>query len=104
MATTRKPTTTKTPAKLTRIGNSRGVRLPKALIEQAGLGDDLELIARDGEIIIANRRRPRAGWAEQMEAAYQRGELTPTQEELDWQTGIYIAPELLQDEDGWWEK
>ena len=28
-------------AKLVRIGNSRGVRLPKAMIEEAGLGDDL---------------------------------------------------------------
>lgn len=56
-----------TPAQLTRIGNSRGVRLPKALIEQAGLTDDVELIARDGEILIANRRRPRQGWAESFE-------------------------------------
>ena len=51
-------------SKLIKIGNSRGVRLPFELIEKAGLNDELELIARDGEILIANRRQPRQGWAE----------------------------------------
>mgnify|MGYP003340510491 CR=1 FL=1 len=44
-------------AKLVRIGNSRGVRLPKAMIEEAGLGDDLELTVRDGEIVIARVKK-----------------------------------------------
>ena len=30
-------------ARLVRIGNSRGIRLPKPLIEQAGLTDEVEL-------------------------------------------------------------
>ena len=51
-------------SKLIKIGNSRGVRLPFELIEKAGLNDELELIARDGEILISNRRHPRQGWAE----------------------------------------
>lgn len=50
--------------KLVRIGNSRGVRLPKALIEEAGLGDDLEITVRDGAIVIARARKVREGWAE----------------------------------------
>jgi antitoxin MazE len=75
----------KTTTKLTRIGNSRGVRLPKALIEQAGLTDVVELIVRDGEIIIANHRHPRQGWAEAMEEAYQRGDLELTQEDWEWE-------------------
>jgi antitoxin MazE len=77
-------TRAKTIAKLTKIGNSRGVRLPKALIEQAGLIDEVELTVRDGEIIIANHRHPRQGWAEAMEAAHRRGELKLTQEDRDW--------------------
>ena len=44
------------------IGNSRGVRIPKPLIEQCGLGDDIELDVRDGSIIIHSPRRARAGW------------------------------------------
>jgi len=50
-------------ARLVRIGNSRGVRLPKPLIEEAGLEDDVELVVRDGAIVIASAQRPRAGWA-----------------------------------------
>jgi antitoxin MazE len=50
-------------ARLVRIGNSRGVRLPKPLIEEAGLEDDVELLVRDGAIVIASAMRPRTGWA-----------------------------------------
>ncbi len=48
--------------RLVRIGNSRGVRLPKPLIEEAGLTEEVELRARDGAIIVARAARPRAGW------------------------------------------
>jgi antitoxin MazE len=50
--------------KIVRIGNSRGVRLPKPLIEEAGLGEDVELKVRAGAIVIAPATGPRAGWAE----------------------------------------
>ena len=36
-----------------RIGNSRGVRLPKAIIAQPGLTEEMELGVRDGAVIIA---------------------------------------------------
>jgi antitoxin MazE len=39
-------------AKIVKIGNSRGVRIPKALLEDAGLVDDIELTVVDGEIRI----------------------------------------------------
>ncbi len=55
--------------KLVRIGNSRGVRLPRTLIEQAGLGDEVVLRVRPGEIVIEAVDRPRAGWAESIAAA-----------------------------------
>jgi len=50
-------------ARLVRIGNSRGIRLPEFLIEEAGLGNEVELRVRDGAIVITAARRPRAGWA-----------------------------------------
>jgi antitoxin component of MazEF toxin-antitoxin module len=37
---------------LIKVGNSQGIRLPKAIIEQAGLGKDLDLIVKDGAVII----------------------------------------------------
>jgi len=50
--------------KLVRIGNSRGLRLPKALIEQAALGDEVELEIHENSIVISGSARPRRGWAE----------------------------------------
>jgi antitoxin MazE len=51
-------------AQLVRIGNSRGVRLPKVVIEQAGLTDEVELEVRGATVVIAAAKKPRAGWAE----------------------------------------
>lgn len=51
-------------ARIVRIGNSQGVRLPKPLLEQAGLTDEVELTAAAGQIVIAAPRVARAGWAE----------------------------------------
>ncbi len=50
--------------RLVRIGNSRGVRLPKLLIAQAGLTEEVELHAKDGAIVIERASAPRAGWSE----------------------------------------
>jgi antitoxin MazE len=54
--------------RLVQIGNSRGIRLPKPLIEEAGLRDEVEVTLRDGALVITSAERPRAGW----EAAVQR--------------------------------
>jgi antitoxin MazE len=50
-------------AKLVQIGNSRGVRLPKPLLQEAGLTDEVEIRARKGAIVIERVGRPRVGWA-----------------------------------------
>ena len=60
-------------ARLVRIGNSRGVRLPKPLIEEAGLDDEVELLVREGAIVIASAQRPRTGWAAAAKRLRQRG-------------------------------
>jgi len=53
---------------LQRIGNSRGVILPKPLLGQAGLTDDVEISLERGAIVL---RKPtpaiRAGWAQDAE-------------------------------------
>lgn len=61
-------------ARIVRIGNSRGVRLPKPLIAEAGLPDEVEIRARNGAIIISPASRPRAGWAAAARRARERGE------------------------------
>jgi len=52
-------------AKLVKIGNSRGVRLPKTVIAQAGLGDQIEIAVRKNEVILSSvLASPREGWDE----------------------------------------
>ena len=60
--------------RLVRIGNSRGVRLPKAIIAQAGLTDEVELGVRDGAIIIARATSARLGWADAARQMRQRND------------------------------
>jgi antitoxin MazE len=50
--------------KLIQIGNSKGVRLPKSLIEQAGLRDDVEIELGGGQIVLRAPKSARAGWDE----------------------------------------
>lgn len=50
--------------KLIRIGNSRGIRIPKALIEAAGLSALLRLRVVDTGLLIERVQDPRAGWEE----------------------------------------
>ena len=60
--------------RIVRIGNSRGVRLPKVVLEEAQLADEVELRAERGRIVISAARRPRAGWAEAARRMRARGE------------------------------
>lgn len=51
-------------SRLIRIGNSRGIRLAKPLLEQAGLEDEVEIRVEPGAVVITAATSPRAGWAE----------------------------------------
>lgn len=59
---------------LIQVGNSRGIRLPKPLISQAGLADEVELRVRDGAIVIENVHSPREGWAKAAKTMHDRAE------------------------------
>ena len=48
---------------IVRIGNSRGVRIPKPLLEQTGLQGEVEITAEYGALVIRSPTRPREGWA-----------------------------------------
>ena len=64
---------------IVRIGNSRGVRLPKAVLEQCGFGDEADLRVEGGVVVLAPVTHPRAGWAEAFAAGPDDGEL-----DSDW--------------------
>ena len=76
--------------KIVRIGNSRGVRIPKPLLEHAGLEDEVELRLVESGIVIESVARPRAGWAKAAAQVVVRGEgelveLMPTDfDESEW--------------------
>jgi antitoxin MazE len=56
-------------AELVPIGNSRGIRIPKPLIEQCGLGDEVDLRVENECLIISPKRQSRTGWEEKFLAA-----------------------------------
>jgi antitoxin MazE len=60
--------------RLVRIGNSRGVRIPKPLIEQAGLGEEVELRVVQSGLMVETARTPRSDWAEAARQLHERGE------------------------------
>ena len=49
---------------IVKIGNSKGVRLPKALLE--GIKADKVSAEREGDAIILRPSNPREGWEEQI--------------------------------------
>lgn len=60
--------------KLVQIGNSRGIRLPKTVIEEAQLADEIELKVEPGCIFIRSATRPRMGWPEAARKMRERGD------------------------------
>ena len=50
--------------KLVRIGNSRGIRIPKVILEQCGLQETADLQVERDRLVIARERRPRQDWEE----------------------------------------
>jgi antitoxin MazE len=74
-------------ARIVRVGNSRGIRLPKPLLDQSGLADEVEVRAEPGRIIIESAVHPRAGWADAARRMAERGEDSlldaPTPTEFD---------------------
>jgi antitoxin MazE len=55
--------------KLVRIGNSRGIRIPKSVLEQCGLREAADLRIEKNRLVLVPERRPRQGWEEAFIAA-----------------------------------
>jgi antitoxin MazE len=58
----------RTKTRIISIGNSKGVRLPKTLLEQSGLSRDVELEVGQDQIIIRSAAQPRQGWEQAFQA------------------------------------
>ena len=61
---------------IVKIGNSRGVRLPKLLIEQMGFDNEVEIVVGSGQLVLRPVVRTRHGWNEQFLAMAKHGDDT----------------------------
>ncbi len=82
-----------TRTKLIKIGNSQGIRIPKALAERLRLTDDIEIVIKEDHLELRPGRKPRDGWADAFQQMAERAddrlldEPTPTAwdaKEWDW--------------------
>jgi antitoxin MazE len=60
-------------ARLMRIGNSRGIRIPKPLLEQVGLRDTVQIRAEKGRLVIQAEKGLRQGWEDAFRLMADRG-------------------------------
>ena len=49
--------------RIVRIGNSKGIRIPKQLLDQTGLDGEVEIQVRESSLVIRPGRKPREGWS-----------------------------------------
>ncbi len=68
-------------AKLIRIGNSRGVRIPKPLLEEVGLHGEVELQIEDNGIVIRPIAKRREGWEQAFQSMSAKGDDLPLDED-----------------------
>jgi antitoxin MazE len=60
--------------RIIKIGNSQGIRIPKLLLDQLGLEDEVELEVQENQLVIRSTHQPRAGWDEQFRQMAERGD------------------------------
>lgn len=69
------------------IGNSKGIRLSKSLLERYNLSDEVELVLEKDRIILKPVRSPRHGWDQAFKRMADRGDDAP------------MIPDVFADED-----
>jgi antitoxin MazE len=63
-----------TKTRIVRIGNSKGIRIPKTLLDEAELPEEVELHAERGRLIVQAAHHARSGWAEAAKKMHTRGD------------------------------
>lgn len=56
------------------IGNSKGIRLSKTLIEKYNIKDTVELVLEKGYIILKPKAAPRSGWGKAFKKMHENGD------------------------------
>lgn len=57
------------------MGNSQGVLIPKPILVQVGMSNEVDMTVEDGAIVLRPAaRRPREGWAEASQRLAESGD------------------------------
>ncbi|MDY6830782.1 MAG: AbrB/MazE/SpoVT family DNA-binding domain-containing protein [Thermodesulfobacteriota bacterium] len=78
-------------ARLVPIGNSKGVRIPKALIVKYGLKDALLIEETDNGLLLRNKEKGKLSWEETYKAM--------AEEQESWSEFESTVADGLEDED-----
>lgn len=68
------------------IGNSKGIRLSKTLIDKYHIKDTVELVLEEEYMILKPKTIPRKGWAEAFQKMHENGDDQP------------LLPDVFEDE------
>lgn len=60
--------------RIIKIGNSQGIRIPKPIIEQLGLTEEVELEILPDQLVVRSAHAPRYGWEEEFKAMAEAGD------------------------------
>ncbi len=72
-----------------RIGNSKGIRLNKSILERYNLQDKVEVIFEKGRIILKPVSNTRQGWGEAFREMH------------DKQEDTLLMPDVFEEEEEW---
>jgi antitoxin MazE len=61
-------------ADIIKIGNSKGIRLSKTILEKYNIKDKVELILEEGQIILKPVETPRKNWEKSFEKMHLEGD------------------------------
>jgi antitoxin MazE len=81
-------------ARIVKIGNSQGIRIPKPLLEQLKINEDVDIEVENNQIVIRPVSNPRIGWDDAFRKMAKNNDdvlidgeetLTHTWDETEWQ-------------------
>ena len=56
------------------IGNSKGIRLPKVVLEKYKMMDKVEVILEENQIVLRAKEEPRKGWENAFQQMHENGD------------------------------
>jgi len=80
-------------ARIIKIGNSQGLRIPKPILDQTGISDDVEIEVEENQIIIRPVENAREGWDAAFKMMGEMGDdesiidekISPSWDDEEWQ-------------------